>query len=280
MKFSLRQAAAQLLPPFLYKATAVAAHRLRGDATVFTGDYAAWSEAAAGAGGYEAGEILDKTRAAILRVKANPELFERDSVILAEPEYSFPALAAILLVAGRCGGRLDVVDFGGSLGSSYFQFRRFLTHLNPLRWAVVEQPHFVRCGSAEIAEGRLTFHADIAGALGTLRRDLLLASSVLQYLPDPAAFIQTLLGFGFEYILIDRTAFHQGARDRLTLQQNPPAVFAASYPAWFFNEEQFLAKFAPAYAVAYAFDGRDQVHLAGGRPYFRGFLLQRSTSRQ
>lgn len=277
MKRSVRALIEGVVPPLLYKAAAVAVHRWRHDATVFTGRYQNWAEVAAAASGYDTTEILERTRTAILQAKANPDLFERDSVILPSPEYSFPALAAILWAAGRRKGGLDVVDFGGSLGSSYFQFRRFLATVVPLRWAVVEQPHFVQCGREEIAEGALTFHPSIRQALESLRGDLFFASSVLQYLPDPHAFIDELTGFGFDHILIDRTAFHDGREDRLTLQQNPATIYRASYPAWFFTEERFLARFSRTYRLVYAFDGRDHVHLAGGRPYYRGYLFQRTS---
>ena len=197
MKANLRQTAGSLLPPPLYKAAAVAVHRLLGNATVFAGRYATWPDAAAVASGYDAAEILERTRAAILKVKTDPTVFERDSVILPQPEYSFPALAALLWVAGRHQGKLDVTDFGGSLGSSFFQFRRFLAHVDPLHWAVVEQSHFVHCGNEEITEGGLTFHAHIMDVLRTMRPDLFIASSVLQYLPDPAVFINELIKFSY-----------------------------------------------------------------------------------
>ncbi len=275
MKPSFRRLAEQMLPPFAYRAAAVAFHRARHDATLFSGTYANWDEVAAVASGYDSTDILEKARAAMRVTRADPDVFERDSVILPQPEYSFPALAALLWVASQRKDGLDIVDFGGSLGSSYFQFRRFLTKVNPLRWAVVEQPHFVQCGQEEFADDVLSFHHQIDDALGIQRRDILFASSVLQYLPDPHSFVANLARFDFEYILLDRTAFHEGREDRLTLQHNPTAIYRASYPAWFFAEARFLANFPPSYELVFAFDGRDQVHLAGGRPYYRGFLFKR-----
>ena len=40
-------------------------------------------------------------------------------------EYQFPLLSGLLYAAARDGG-LSVVDFGGALGSTYFQCRDFL----------------------------------------------------------------------------------------------------------------------------------------------------------
>lgn len=278
MKPSVRRLAERFVPPFAYRAAAVALHRIRHDATVFSGDYGNWAEVAGIASGYDTTEILEKTRAAMRVARSDPDAFERDSVILPQPEYSFPALAGILWIASQQADGLDIVDFGGSLGSSFFQFRRFLTKVQPLRWAVVEQPHYVQCGQEEFADDTLSFHHQIDDALKLLRRDLLFVSSVLQYLPDPHSFIANLARYNFEHILIDRTAFHEGHEDRLTLQQNPTAIYRASYPAWFFEEARFLANIPPFYRLVYSFDGRDQVHLAGGRPYYRGFLFKRIAS--
>ncbi len=275
MTSSFRELLKDLLPPVVKRWAAVVFHRLFRRGTVFAGHYADWETAASAATGYSTPEILERTRKAVLLVKRGEARFERDSVILPEPEYSFPALTALLGIAAQSEGRLDVVDFGGSLGSSFFQFRPLLAGVSSLRWAVVEQAHFVECGRREIAGDGLSFHATITEAIEASGRRLFFASSVLQYLPDPGRFIEELLEYRFDYILIDRTAFHSGLRDRLTLQRNPSTLYAASYPAWFFNEERFIARFAAAYRVIYAFDGRDQVLLANGRPYYRGFFLQR-----
>ncbi|MEO7698643.1 MAG: methyltransferase, TIGR04325 family [Opitutus sp.] len=278
MSGKLRGAIKDVLPPLLYKAAAVAVHRTRGDGLVFSGNYRSWSEVAAKAEGYGEQEILDRTLSAMKEVTAGRAVFERDSVLLPEPEYSFPALTALLWLSSRAKNRLELVDFGGALGSSFFQFRRFLSHLDEIRWAVVEQEHFVRCGQAELSGRGLSFHPSIDDALQGRPAELFFASSVLQYLPDPGAFLDSLMAHRFNYILIDRTAFIRGSQDRLTLQHNARSLYRASYPAWFFNETSFLKKFQSTYDVVYSFDGRDQVLLAGGDPYYRGFLFQRRVS--
>ena len=278
MPSSFRQIARSLLPPPLHRMLACTVHRWGGGATVFTGNYASWRQAANAANGYDDARILERARAAMRRVKADGACFERDSIILPSPEYSFPALAAILRVAGESGGKLDVVDFGGALGSSYFQFRRFLHHVRPLRWAVVEQAHYVQCGRAEFGDDELSFHSTIQQAVSNRRRQLFLASSVLQYLPDPACFIDQLLEARFDYILLDRTAFHTGLKDRLSLQRNPDSLDRVSYPAWFFNEKSFLERFHGTYELVFDFDGRDQVLLAGGQPYYRGYLMRHTAT--
>jgi putative methyltransferase (TIGR04325 family) len=93
----------------------------------FTGDYKSWEDAQKNSTGYSSPEILEKTRAAVLKVKAGQAEFERDSVAFDRPQHEFPLLAGLLRAAAAANGCLSVLDFGGSLGSTYFQSRKFLS---------------------------------------------------------------------------------------------------------------------------------------------------------
>lgn len=275
MKSRTRFLTDYLLPPALKERMAWVLHRLRGDATVFEGDFASWEDAERLTDGYDDAAILERRRQAVRKAKDDPDVFERDSVILPKAEYSFPALAALLWIALRRDGRLDVVDFGGSLGSSCFQLRPFLRDIPNLRWAVVEHPHYVECGRVEFAGHGLSFHTTIGDALFDLRPDVLLIPSVFQYLPAPHLALRQMVTHGFTYLLLDRTAFHTGSRDRLTIQKNPASICPASYPAWFFSEESFCDTFREDYRVVFGFPGDDRVLVAGTCTYHRGYLLER-----
>ena len=128
------------------------AKRLRGnrptDAYGLSGDYHSWDEAMAASTGYDSESILDKTRTSLLKVKNGEAAYERDSVLFDEIEYAWPMLAGLMWVAARCGGTLNVLDFGGSLGSTYFQNRAFLSALPQVRWNIVEQSRHVETGKA------------------------------------------------------------------------------------------------------------------------------------
>src|SRR3546814_11444165 len=58
--------------------------------------------------------------------------------------------------------RLDVIDFGGSLGSTYRQCRPLLDAVQHLQWHVVAQPHFVEAGRQEVETDELHFWNDIS----------------------------------------------------------------------------------------------------------------------
>lgn len=205
----------------------------------FHGDYARWEEAQVCCGGYQADQILDRVLKSTLRVARGEAAFERDSVSFATPEYAWPLLAALLWSAARNGGSLRVVDFGGSLGSAYFQHRRFLSSLRELRWRVVEQPHFVAAGVKFLQDESLRFHVNLQDACREDRSDVVLASSVLQYLPDPVRALNDLASIHAPLLVLDRTCFdREVGRAVLRVQRVPASIYEATYPCWFLDEAQ------------------------------------------
>lgn len=275
MNSSIKSFAQAFLPASLQGPVAYWTHRFLRDATVFRGNYCDWKSAAATVQGYSHDGVLQKTRSAMLRIKEDPEAFERDSCLLNRPDYPIPALAFLLWKALQENRRLRVVDFGGSLGSTFYQLRPFLSAVDEIRWAVVEQPHFVDCGRREFARDGLTFHYTLQDAVDEVGTDLLFVSGVLQYLPQPYSMIESMIEFGFDHMLLDRTALVEESCDRLTVQYNPPSVQSASYPAWFLAAKKFEGAFASKYRTVASFNGHDKALICGSRPLYRGYFLAR-----
>lgn len=243
----------------------------------FTGDHPSWAEAEAKCTGYNARDILEVTRTAALKVKRGEAAFERDSVVFPQLEFAFPLLAGLARAAATAGGRLRVLDFGGALGSSYFQSRPFLAGISEVSWSVVEQPAHVACGEAEFASDELKFFATAAECVRASQPNVLLLSSVVQYLREPYRTLDELCQLGLAHLIVDRTAFLPRARDRLTVQTVPECIYPASYPAWFFNEERFVQRLRDnGYRVLADFPGADRVLLEGSDSYFKGFICVRT----
>jgi len=140
---SFKRIVKEFIPPILFRA----GQKLYSPkAAVFEGDYSSWQAALDAAEGYDAPSILKKVREAALKVKCGDSVFERDSVCFDYEAYRWAPLACLLRVAAENGGILRVLDFGGALGSFYFQHRKHFQNLKYIRWAVVEQAHFVTCG--------------------------------------------------------------------------------------------------------------------------------------
>lgn len=215
----------------------------------FSGDFSVWADATAVSSGYDDVAILEKVRQAAIAVKHGNAAFERDSVTFAEPATNWPVLASLMTLAAMAGGALHIVDFGGSLGSLYFQHRRFLDLLHDVSWTVIEQPHFVRIGQAELVDERLKFAECVPDIGQSQTATGLILSSVLQYLPDPHDMLRSLLNHSWDAVILDRTAFvSTRSCDRLTVQRVPPEIYSATYPAWFFSpgslEQHFRERFS------------------------------------
>lgn len=223
------------VPPIALRA----ARQMRGGRIRFEGDYTNWEEAAAKCSGYDAEHILAKVLDATLTVIRGEAAFERDSVLFDEIEYAWPMLAGLLWAAARNGGVLNVLDFGGALGSSYFQNRKFLQGLPEVRWNVVEQSHFVQAGQKHIQDDRLRFYSTIDACLAESQPNVILLSSVLQYLPSPLDVLTDLSQCNATSLIIDRTPFSAQSKDALVIQHVPSNIYSASYPMWIFSQDLF-----------------------------------------
>jgi putative methyltransferase (TIGR04325 family) len=270
----IRSALKNITPPMLWDA--LRAVKGRSGQNYFSGDYGRWEDAVRKSGGYAADSILAATREAMVRIRDGEAVFERDSVLLKQAEPPFPLISGLLRTATLRQGSLSVLDFGGALASTYYQCRPFLDGVPGLRWSVVEQAAHVACGRAEFSNERLRFYASVEECLAVEKPDVLLLSSVLQYLPAPYEFLAGLLRHGIPWVIVDRSAFLTSDRDRLTVQHVPDSIYSASYPAWFLSRSKFMACFQADYELLQSFPGEDKVALENGDCFFEGFIFEKS----
>jgi putative methyltransferase (TIGR04325 family) len=241
----------------------------------FTGDYKSWAEALKDSSGYDAPAILAKTRAAVLKVKRGEAAYERDSVLFDQVEHSFPLLAGLMRAALRQQGELVVLDFGGALGSTYFQCREFLRPLKRLVWCIVEQPAQVACGKSDFESRELRFYASVDECLAVHRPNVLLLSSVLQYLPEPYQTLEAMAQRSVPCLILDRTAFLGDNRERLTVQHVPPSIYESSYPAWFLSEAKVRGLVeAAGYRLLGDFTAPEVGSPPGEPAYSKGFIYE------
>lgn len=263
----------QMLRPFKVKQV----DELPGhDDSFWKGNYTSWQEAVRQSGGYDDHEIIQKCRDSLSKVRDGQAAYERDSVLFDEIHYSWPLLACLENIALQNENSLHVVDFGGSLGSSYFQNRHFLKGLRSLQWTVVEQKHFVDCGKKEFEDDILKFEYSVEDILHKQKVHCLLLSGVLQYLSEPFKWIEKLCNYNIEFVILDRTGFVDGFSDLLTIQKVPQEIYHASYPCWFFNEHQFLSHFSKQYNKITDFNDSftPPIHVNEQRGYWKGFYLK------
>jgi putative methyltransferase (TIGR04325 family) len=238
----------------------------------WSGNYKSWAEAKRVSGGYESETILSRVLNSALKVKTGRAAYERDSVIFDRVEYSWPLLAGLMWIAALSAGELNILDFGGALGSSYFQNKLFLRSLRSLCWSIVEQKSFVDAGKKYFEDDTLKFFYDIQTCLEQQNPNAILVSGVIQYIEKPYALLEGVKSLGFEFIVFDRTAFSLEGRDRLTVQVVPARIYKASYPCWFFDEDRFCNFFEDNYCIVAEFQSADKANIPS---VFKGFIMRK-----
>lgn len=270
MKNSFKQFLKDFLPPYLLRVFCSNCHNVR-----FKGNFKTWNDALSHSSGYDAENIIEKVKTASIKVKNGDAIYERDSVLFDNIQYSWPLLSALLWIAVLSDNKLNILDFGGSLGSSYYQNRSLLSALDKLKWNVVEQPAFVKTGKEFFQDEVLFFYESIEACLAENKPDLLLLSSVLPYLEAPHDLLNEVVNRQFPFVIIDRTPIIDGLDDRLTVQKVPPSIYEASYPAWFFNREKLLSHFSGPYDLVAEFDAlAGEIYLGATVAKDKGFIFR------
>lgn len=240
------------------------------------GDFTTWQEAKDLSVGYDASNILEKVKSALLKVKNKEAIYERDSVLFNEVEHSWELLSALMWIAAQNRGVLNIIDFGGSLGSTYYQNKSLLDKLVKVRWNIVEQKNFIEEGVDSFQDEILNFYLTVDDCLKASQEpvNVILFSSVLQYLEDPYDLLNEISRYDIEYLLIDRTGFTLNDTDRITVQKVHPKIYDATYPCHFFNEQKFLSWFKEnGYELIFDFQSLDKVNIPSK---YKGFLFKKS----
>lgn len=207
----------------------------------YKGKYSSWKEAELSCKGYDAAEIFQKVKQSTLSVINGEAAFERDGVLFYERQYNYPLLSYLLAIEKeyQC---LNIIDWGGSLGSTYFQNRQFLDEiLEKYTWTVIEQEHFIEFGKKSIYDNKLVFRYSLSDINNIGDYTCIIFSSVLQYLDFAEELCYEVTGMRIPYIIIERQPV--STKDILTVEYVKEPIYNASYPIHFFAEEAFCELF-------------------------------------
>ena len=257
------------VPPVLRNAF----NRAIGASIVYRGPFSSWKEARASTSGYDEDAILGRIIEATQQVLRGQARYEQDGVAFHDDPPASHALSGLLLAVCRDGGRLSVLDFGGGLASHYLRWRPMLERITEVHWAIVEQAGFAEEGRKLFATNpSVSFHEDAAQVPS--RPNAILASSVLQYLPDPYATLQQLIVFGAKVIILDRTPY--GNEETALAQLVPTTLGKASYPLWVLSRTKVHALLSDDYELISEFDTLDHpIRARGIRGTYRGSIWLR-----
>lgn len=245
--------------------------KIRREKYGWFGNYATWQDALRDSTGYDSTLIVEKVKDALIQVREGKAAFERDSVLFDQPEYNWPVVGGLLWVAAQHGGKLNVIDFGGSLGSTFFQNRTFLNDLD-LQWNIVEQANFVEYGKKYFEDDKIRFHSTLATCFTESRIDVVVLSSVLPYLQEPYNVLREIFEENPPVIIFDKMPFAlERDEDIITIQRVHPSIYNGSYPAWFFNEKKFKNFINTQYNIIAEFSCPDKANIPS---VFKGMIVQ------
>ena len=239
------------------------------------GDYPSWQAAEKDCDGYDSAAITARVIVATRQVRDGKAAFERDSVLFFEEALDTSLLNILGKIRADLGEKpLIVLDFGGALGSTYWQHRRVFDAWN-IRWIVVEQTHFVEIGQREFENAQLKFAFTIEAACEKETPHIVLFNSVLQYLEMPYAFLEAVEKKNIPSVFIGRTPTFGGEKDRITQQIVPPKIYKASYPSWVFSQDSFKNQLLKndKYRIDWTADIPYNVHKIGEKQLFLTDLL-------
>ena len=234
----------EFLPPILIKALL----RLGFGGNKFRHGYSNWEEAKSQCSGYDAQSITETVVSSSRAVRDGQAAYERDGVLFDKIEYSWPLLAA-LLGTPRKGDLLRVLDWGGSLGSTYRQNQELfsLSGLD-VKWTVIEQGHIVDIGLKEFQTKNLTFVANPDDLSGQPFDVVLFASSIC-YLENPSLAIQQAVVLNPSRIIFDRTPESNTESDLIGVQKVGSGIFKASFPVRSFANGSLQKMIGDEYAL-------------------------------
>ena len=199
--------------------------------------------------------------------------FERDSVLFYHKEFNFRLISIFGLLAS-CSRHINVLDFGGALGSEYWKNRDFLYKFGvDFTWNIIEQEHYVEIGKKEISNKELRFYRNVSQL--ERRPDILILSGVLQYLPDYQVILSELLDLKPRYILIERQIVSD--QTRICVQYVAENIYQASYPVRIIGEQELMDIFGDRYCKLTEFgseaDG-DRAYVDGKEIKYKGYLME------
>ncbi|MCZ4222987.1 methyltransferase, TIGR04325 family [Pedobacter rhodius] len=234
------------------------------------GNFKSFDEAKERCTGYDESHILNRIVETTGKVRDGEAVYERDGIIYDEVQVNHILLSILLLVAGRNGNKLTLIDFGGSLGTSYYQCIKYLSHLVELNWCIIEQANYVEVGKKSFENAHVKFYYTIEECIADGKTpDILLISSTLQYIKEPYNLLNHLQSVNIPYLMLDLVGYNDTEDDRITIQKVPPVFYGieASYPCIFFGKDKLKNQIKKNYELEFDFISESQKYYINFKPF-------------
>ena len=189
-------------------------------------------------------------------------------------EVSIQLPDGVWLTALTNKGVLNVIDYGGSLGSTYYQCNKFFLNIVKLCWNIIEQPEYVNVGVKLFENEHLKFYYNIDDCIKKIRIKIVLLLSVLQYITNPYELLKKISEYKIKYLIIDRTPIHHGENDIITVQHVPKKIYKASYPCWIFSKKKLMDELLLKYKIVDEYHSGELPGLKRFQGFYFGAILE------
>ena len=234
---SIRRILKSAMPLFVYER--IKAHR---SPIKYEYGFKDWADAKAASIGYSEQSILQKvSNHTDLMVKSKTG-WVRDGFYFEEVQINFEILSFLTLHSTRVQP-LRVIDFGGGLGTTFFQNRDILNKFGiKVCWNIIEQPNFVAEGKLILDSfPNLHFFESLSEASITAS-DLVIFSSVLEYIEDSYHFLEEITRLENKPlgILIDRSPIDLVDHEKYVVQNVDDSIHRAKLPLRILGQDRIV----------------------------------------
>lgn len=186
--------------------------------------YQNYNQALKNCNGYEDQELVSiisqKTHKFVEELSNNQNLLDQ----------SFKNLAIILKVITDLDKKeINVIDFGGQLGATFFEIRKLISENIKLNWNVIETEKMTQIGKKYHQNQDLNFSNNLDDFKKT-DIDIIIASGSIQYTPNPIKFINKIIDIQPHYIYFCRLPLNCISDENIittqssNLQDNGPTI--------------------------------------------------------
>jgi putative methyltransferase (TIGR04325 family) len=156
-------------------------------------------------------------------------------------------LLSAILGTPRSTSKLRVLDWGGSLGSTYRQNKDLIAAAGvEVEWVVLEQQHLVEIGSREFSNNQLSFTSNIDSIpLGYF--DIVIFASSICYIDATNKILEEVKSLRPRAIAFDRTPIVKKGPELIGSQTVGRKIYRASYPIRVFSIGLIEAALSPEY---------------------------------
>jgi putative methyltransferase (TIGR04325 family) len=215
--------------------------------------YTTWQSAEKVCKRYDDADVVKTFTDAALAIGNGDGVYDRDGKVHASFSENAHLIAALRHVSNT-QGQLQVLDFGGALGSMYRQHRWSLDKFSNFTWCVVDQERFVETGRRLFTSNKLKFEPTIPQAVATYQPNIAVMSNILQRIENPFDVLNEMAKSNITYLFIDRTPVITASNNRITRVTLPALKEEGCFPTWHFSEAEFKQALQSKYRIINEFN--------------------------